>query len=377
MKMTRDAIRAGLFMGALLAGTALTTAVADASHFRGAALIPTVSANGLLTVQATTFWRKGAADVLNIVVSGTGSFNPTTTSLDSADSRFDVRTSTFSAQLSGAGTYDISMSSCCRVSGIANWSPFSSSVSWQMDSRIVWNGTTANAPILFNFSSVQPEVLRGANYSDNLGATSGSGHTLTYNGALNGIPQQAVGLTINPATGQLTIPAASTAQYADNVFNVGADQAFSGTILSSDGSFVEFDWLFDGVDSTSNQAPDVNDVVINALVGGPPIAHTMTGTDPENDPLTWSMLSFVGPCGSLGATFNASTQEFNWDPTGCGAGTYIASIRASDGSLTDVGNITINLSTGSTAVFEPATLLTFGAGLLGVGAMARRRRSQA
>lgn len=363
-------------MGALLAGTALTTTVADASHFRGAALIPTVSANGLLTVTATTFWRKGAADDLGITVSGTGNFSPTSTSLDTADSRFDVRTSTFSAQLSGAGTYDISMSSCCRVAGIANWAPGSSSVGWQMDSRIVWNGTTANAPILFNFTSVQPEVLRGANYSDNLGATSGSGHTLTYNGALNGIPQQAVGLTINPTTGQLTIPAASTAQYADNPINAGADQAFSGTILSSDGSFVEFDWLFDGVDSTSNQAPDVDDVVINALVGQT-INQTVTGTDPDGNPLTWDLLSSFGPCGAINPTFDPQTQQLSWDSTGCGVGTYIFNVRASDGSLTDVGTVTVNLSTGTTAVFEPATLLTFGAGLLGIGAVARRRRSQA
>lgn len=378
--MNRIAVKAGLLTGALLAGTALTTNVADASHFRGAAIVPTVSATGLLTIEATTFWRKNAADVLGVNISGgVGFLNPGTTSLDTADSRFDRRTSTYSVQLTGAGTYDISMSSCCRVEGIANWAPGSSSVSWQMDSRIVWNGTTANAPILFSFTSVQPEVLRGANYSDNLGATSGSGHTLTYDAALNGIPVQALGLVVNPTTGQLSIPAASTAQYADNpTGNTGADQAFSGTIKSSDGSFVEFDWLFDGVDSTSNQAPDVNDVVINALVGST-INHTMTATDPENDPLTWDLLNFFGPCGTLNASFNAATQAFSWDSTGCGVGTYIAQVRASDGSLTDVGTITINLNqqTPPTGVFEPATLLTFGAGLFGIGAAVRRRRNQA
>jgi hypothetical protein len=361
-----------------LAGTALTTTVAEASHFRGAALVPTVSANGLLTIQETSFWRKGATDFNSAFVSGVGSAISSNSSVDTSDSRFDVVTQTHTIQLSGAGTYDISMSSCCRVAGIANWAPGSSSTGWQMDSRIVWNGTTANAPILFNFSAIQPEVLRGGNYSDSLGATSGSGLTLTYDGALNGLPQQALGLNIDPNTGQLTISSANTAQYADNLFNAGADQAFSGTIKASDGSFVEFDWLFDGVDSTSNQAPDVDDVVINALLGST-INHTVTGTDPDGDELTWELLTFFGPCGTLTPGFNAATQAFSWNSSGCGVGTYIANIRASDGSLTDVGTITINLAAGDpppTGIFEPSTLLTFGAGLLGMGVAARRRRNR-
>jgi hypothetical protein len=375
--MTRIAVKAGLLTGALLAGTALTTTVADASHFRGAAIVPTVSSTGLLTITTTSFWRNGAAENVFVGASSGSLVSHGAGVFDTTDSRFTKVTNVSQYQLSGAGTVDITASSCCRVSGIGNWAG-SSSVSWQMDSRIVWNGTTANAPILFNFSSIQPEVLRGANYSDNLGATSGSGHTLSYNGALNDIPQQALGLTIDPVTGQLTIPAASTAQYADNPFgNIGADQAFSGTIISSDGSFVEFDWLFDGVDSTSNQAPDVEDVVINALVGST-INHTMIGTDPEGNALTWDLLSFSGGCGAA-PSFDPGTQQFSWNSAGCGVGTYIANVRASDGSLTDVGTITINLANEQTTpgeVFEPATLLTFGAGLLGIGVAARRRRKQ-
>jgi hypothetical protein len=368
-------MRTGLFVGALLAGTAMTTMFAEASHFRGAAMVPTVSSTGLLTVTITSFWRNTAADGIDFInVSGGAAFVSSSVQVDdTTDSRFTKSTNIHTYQLQGAGLHTIQGSSCCRVGSIIN--AFESS--WTMNSAINWDGNSANAPILFNFSAIQPEVLRGANYSDNLGAVSGSGHTLTYNQNLNdNIHTQPPGFVVDPNTGQLTIPAASTATYLDNPSaNIGADYAFSGNILSSDGSSVEFDWLFDAVNATGNLAPDVDDAVINALVGST-VTHTVTGSDPNSDPLTWDLVSFSGACGGP-FNFDPTTQDISWNSTGCGVGTYIANVRASDGLLTDVGTITINLtSSGTTPVFEPATLLSFGAGLVGLGLVNRRRRRQ-
>jgi hypothetical protein len=370
-------MRTGLFVGALLAGTAMTTMFAEASHFRGAAMVPQVSASGLLTITTTSFWRPTSVSSVFAGVSGAAFISNAPQINDTTDTRFTKVTNVATYQLSGAGLYQIVGSSCCRVDGIQNFPGGNSSTSWTMNSAINWNGSSANAPILFNFSAIQPEVLRNANYSDSLGAVSGSGHTLTYNQALNGIPAQPPGFVVDPVTGQLTIPAASTATYADNDSgNDGADYAFSGNILSSDGSFVEFDWLFDAVNSTGNLAPDVDDAVINALVGST-VTHTVTGSDPNLDPLTWDLVSFSGACGGP-FNFDPTTQDISWNTTGCGVGTYIANVRASDGSLTDVGTITINLtSDGTTPVFEPATLFSFGAGLVGLGLASRRRRRQA
>jgi len=367
-------MRTGLLTGVLLAGTALTTTVAEASHFRGAAMVPTVNASGLLTVTTTSFWRPTAVSSVSPFVAGGSFMTQQSSATDTSDVRFTRVTQVHTIQLQGPGLFQIQSSSCCRVGGIIN----AAESDWTMNSAISWNGSTANAPILFNFSAIQPEVVRGANYSDNLGATSGSGQTLTYNQNLNqNINSQPPGFTINPTTGQLTIPAASTATYLDNpTGNVGADYAFSGNIIASDGSSVEFDWLFDAVNTAGNLAPDVDDVVINALVGST-INHTVTGSDPNGDPLTWSLDSFSALCGAA-PSFDPSTQGFSWNSTGCAPGTYIAQIRASDGSLTDVGSVTINLATnGQTTVFEPATLLTFGAGLVGLGVMSRRRRQKA
>lgn len=363
----------------LLALALMWAGMASASHFRGAALMPSVSASGLLTVTSTSFWRKGAADT--IIPSSTQGFMVVGSNvLDASDIRFDKRTAVFTQQLRGAGLHTISMGSCCRVSGIANVG----SASWTMNSAIRWDGSTANAPILFDFSSIQSEVVRTAPlYSDNLGAIAGAGLTLSYNSNTNGFSGQPPGYSVNAATGQITISDPSLLTN-ENISNLGADYAFSGNILASDGSFVQFDWLFDAVNQGTNLAPNVNDAVIYALAGDV-VTYTVTATDPNNDPLTWDMVNFFGPAGALSPTFDPLTQLLSWDTTGLSNGDVLqALIRASDGSLTDVGIMIINIgcppndptcgTTTPPSVPEPGTLLLLSIGLLGFGASRRGRK---
>jgi hypothetical protein len=360
---------------------AFSGAMAEASHFRGAAMIPTVEADGKLKVTTTSFWRPTSVSSVASTVSGGTLLSRASSVIDTSDVRFTKVTNVDTFQLSGAGTYNITGSSCCRVDGIANWPGSNSSTSWTMNSTIVWNGTSANTPILFNFSAVQPEVVRGSDYSGNLGAVAGPGLTLSYDQILNSIPSQPPGFTIDPVTGQLFISAANTAAYPDNADgNIGADYAFSGHINASDGSSVEFDWLFDAVNTGSgNLAPVVTDAVINALVGDT-VNFQFTATDDGNpNPpggLSWTFIGFLG--GGINApTFNSATQQFEWNSTGSAVGTYVAQVRASDGSLTDVGLLTINLGTGNEPggqVPLPGTLSLVGLGLLGLGAAGRRKR---
>ena len=369
-----------------------TANAADASHFRGGAMIPTVSSSGLLTITSTSFWRNGAQEDFFPTVSGPSS--PSTTlqssATDTSDARFTKMTTVSTAQLTGSGLYTLTYGSCCRVSGIQNYSG-GSSTSWELTSQVFWNGSSATTPILFSFSAVQPEVVRGANYNGNLGATSLDGFTLTYNQALNPvIASQPPGFTINSSTGQLFIPAANTTTYADNTGgNVGADYSFSGNIFAntSGGSLrgqVEFEWVFDAVATGSqNLAPNVTDAIINALTAGQ-VNHTFTATD-DGNPVPPGAVSFLAGlnftpgCGGA-ATFNNSTGAFSWDATGCADGTYVAQVTATDGSLTDVGLLTINIGDiitppPPTGAPEPGTLALLGAGLGIVELLRRRRRS--
>jgi hypothetical protein len=363
---------------ALLAGciaSAFASNVAQASHFRGAALVPSVDASGILTIDSKSFWRKSAPDGTGTIsVSGLGSIAAISRSDDGSDIRRDEVNQVYQIQLPSSGLYTISWNSFSWVSGVPN-----ASSGFGTTSTIFWDGQSANAPIIFDLENIQQEVVRNVAYSDNLDAV---GNGLTYDDThlSTGMSGQAPGYSID-ASGQINMSAATTNAIADNGSNSGADIAFSGKINSTDGSNVEFTWLFDAVSTASNNAPSITDLVINALVGDV-INETLVATDPDGDTVTVSFNSLFGPGGVIpgNSTFDPSTWNFMWDTTGFGVGSYIATFNASDGSLTDQGTIRINLTTGTPppppppGVPAPASALLFGIGLLGLVGLRRKKR---
>lgn len=399
--MSLQLIRKGLAFATI--AIALMASAAHASHNRGSVLIPSIDSQGVLTVDATSFWRNGAvsgitsvtitrpdATTLNLNTSQVGSN-------DTSDIRYSRRDDTVSSNtaLTTPGLYKIGWSSCCRVGGILNANQSTEST----ESTIYWNGNNATKPITFNIETIQPNVERGNAYTDNLGATSDNGDTLTFDDTLltQNITSQAPGFTID-GTGQINIPAAKTSDYIDNpTANIGADVAFSAQINASDGNrttgSVQFDWLFDGVapcdpNTTvcANAPPSVSSVVIAATIGDY-INTDVTGSDPDGaDNVVLSLTSFTGPGGAVlggmflaGAPDNPVNGNFQWDSSGFVAGIYTASILGSDGFLSDTGTITINLSKAGgpppnvPAVPLPASMWLLGGAVAGIGALRRRR----
>jgi len=326
--------------------------LAQASHFRGAAMVPEVDASGVLTIRTASFWRKGNPNTPSPVVTGPGVAGISASFVsavdDDGDPSLTIRNSVHTLQLpAGGGTYTIVWNSFNRILGIQN----ANASRWQMDSVIVWDGASAIRPITFGFSALSPEVVRAQNYNGNLGAVPALALTLTYDQALNlNINSQPPGFVINTTTGALFIPAANTTTYLDNSNNasVGGDYAFSGNIFASDGSSVEFDWMFDAVDVGSNLSPSVDDAAVAGNVGDV-ISHTFTGADPNaGDTLTWSFVSLTGPgsgAPAIAPTFDVNTQQFSWNTAGSAAGIWQVQVRLTDqGGLTDIGILNITLA---------------------------------
>ena len=381
---------------------------AEASHGRGAAIVPSVDANGLLTVDMVGFWRQQGTNVcsfphecINATVTGPGgtvgtiggssaSGNTGGVTLDLSDSRRGEVRQIDTLQLTQAGLYEISWGGCCWVAGVEGLD----NNNYGTTSTIFWDGSTANAPILFDLENVQQEVVLGQNYSDNLDAFSGNGLGLTYSSTTasgdTGVAEGPDTFAID-ALGNITIDAgneaAGTGTYdiSDNTSQPGADHAFEGTISNADGSSVEFYWVFDGVESggPANNAPNIDDLVVNVILGQT-LNQTIEATDPNTgDTLTLDLLSFTGSGESFPAGLSGNSPLsglFTWDSTGSNVGdSFLAIFETSDGSLTDRGSLRINVIAdpgGTPAVPLPAGLVLFGTGLAGFGVLkARKKRS--
>lgn len=154
--------------------------------------------------------------------------------------------------------------------------------------------------------------------------------------------------------------------------NPGGTHTFELAVTDSNGYVVR-----QTASVRSNNPPTMNALPAQTVMQGNSLSFTVSGTDPENDTLTYVATNL--PAGS---TFAAATGQFSWPSVSAAPGTYSFTVMANDGTVNSAP-ITMNINVtspppppasgggggGALAPFTGAAL-----GLLAGLAVALRRR---
>jgi PKD repeat protein len=119
---------------------------------------------------------------------------------------------------------------------------------------------------------------------------------------------------------------------------------YSVVIRVSDGNITDTKSLTVTVNDM-NRPPMLTQPANMTVTEGATADQILTGTDPDGDPLTFSR--FAGPIFMTVFDVTASTGDLHLAPGFADAGIYRASVRASDGLLSDVKSLTITVNEGA------------------------------
>ena len=123
---------------------------------------------------------------------------------------------------------------------------------------------------------------------------------------------------------------------------LGLNQQYEWFVIATDGTHQTpgDTWNFTTGDS-GNQSPVLDPIGNQTVNEGSELTFTATATDPETDPLTFS-LDGGAPAG---AAIASDTGIFTWTPTEAqGPGDYPVTVRVSDGNSSDFETITITVN---------------------------------
>jgi DNA/RNA endonuclease G (NUC1) len=186
------------------------------------------------------------------------------------------------------------------------------------------SSTPRNTPLTFAASTLTTNDSAGpSNESSQTLTVSSVTATATTHGTVSLTSGQ---ITYTPATGY-TGAASFTYSVCDNGTTAGSSDPLcaSATVLLN-------------VTVPPNTAPTLNAIGAKSGTEAVTLSFTISGTDPENDTLTYTMTN-----APTGATLDPATGAFSWTPTYTQSGIYSVTFTVSDGSLTasEVVSITI------------------------------------
>ena len=190
-------------------------------------------------------------------------------------------------------------------------------------------GGTNQAPVIAPIGN--KTIAAGSTLTFTVSATDADGNPITYSAA--NLP---TGATFDAGTKTFTWTP-TTAQ-GPAVYNV--------TFLASDGLVTTSQAIQIGVigGTLPGQAsPVLTSIGPKTVAVDANLAFTVTATDPNGDPITYSVSNLP-----TGATFNTTTGAFSWTPTGSqGPGVYKVTFSASDGNTTTSEEVPITVTGGT------------------------------
>jgi PKD repeat protein len=144
--------------------------------------------------------------------------------------------------------------------------------------------------------------------------------------------------TTNPGTGT----GIGDIHLAPGLSDVGS---YSATVRVSDGSLSDDKSFAIQINPSTEGAPTLAQPANMTVTEGTTADQVLTGTDPDGDPLTFSR--DAGPIFMTVSDLTASTGNLHLAPSFADAGIYRASVRASDGILSDAKSLTITVNEGA------------------------------
>src|SRR6266852_5819259 len=171
-------------------------------------------------------------------------------------------------------------------------------------------------------------VSEGATADQAITGSDPDGDALTF--SLVSGPAYAGVTTANGTTGNLHL--------APGFTDAGT---YGATVRASDGSLSDSKSLTVTVTNV-NRAPALSQPSDMTVSEGATADQAITGSDPDGDALTFSLVS--GPGYAAVTTVNGTTGNLHLAPGFTDAGTYGATVRASDGSLSDSKSLTVTVN---------------------------------